>query len=68
LAYWLIELEVEKMSGKVSSYRWVLASLTWLMMFALGASWFCFTPMMTVLAKDVALSYEQLGILVAWFR
>jgi len=53
------------MSGKVSSYRWVLASLTWLMMFALGASWFCFTPMMTVLAKDVALSYEQLGILVA---
>lgn len=53
------------MSRKVSSYRWVLAALTWLMMFALGASWFCFTPMMTTLAKDMALSYEQLGILVA---
>ncbi len=53
------------MGGTASSYRWVLAALTWLMMFALGASWFCFTPMMTVLAKEMALSYEQLGILVA---
>jgi len=53
------------MGGTASSYRWVLAALTWLMMFALGTSWFCFTPMMTVLAKEMALSYEQLGILVA---
>jgi cyanate permease len=53
------------MSGNVSSYRWVLAASTWLMMFTLGASWFCFTPMMTILAKDMAVSYEQLGILVA---
>jgi sugar phosphate permease len=55
----------KRMSNKVSSYRWGLAALTWLMMFALGASWFCFTPMMTALAKDMVLSYEQLGILVA---
>jgi cyanate permease len=53
------------MGEKASPYRWVLAALTWLMMFTLGASWFCFTPMMTVLAREMTLSYEQLGILVA---
>jgi len=42
-----------------------MVALTWLMMFALGASWFCFTPMMTILGRDLALSFEQLGILVA---
>jgi len=53
------------MDEKAPSHRWVMAISTWLMMFALGASWFCFTPMMTLLAEDLALSFEQLGILVA---
>jgi NNP family nitrate/nitrite transporter-like MFS transporter len=35
------------------------------MMFALGMSWFCFTPMMTILAGNLSLSLDQLGILVA---
>jgi sugar phosphate permease len=47
------------------SYRWAMVALTWLMMFALGISWFCFTPMMTILAENLSLSLEQLGILVA---
>jgi MFS family permease len=53
------------MTEGVSSYRWVMVVLTWLMMFALGTSWFCFTPMMTILATNLSLSLEQLGILVA---
>ena len=53
------------MTKEVSSYRWAMVALTWLMMFALGMSWFCFTPMMTILAGNLSLSLEQLGILVA---
>lgn len=53
------------MSKNVSYYRWVMAAGTWLMMFALGASWFCFTPMTVMLAEDLAITFEQQGILVA---
>jgi MFS family permease len=42
-----------------------MVALTGLMMFALGASWFCLMPMMTILTEDLALSSEQFGMLVA---
>lgn len=53
------------MSEKAVSYRWVMAAITWLMMFALGASWFCFTPMIIMLTEDLAVTFEQAGILIA---
>ncbi len=53
------------MSEKVLSYRWVMATITWLMMFALGASWFCFAPMMVMLMEDLTVTFEQVGILIA---
>ena len=53
------------MSGRVPSYRWLMAGVTWLMMFALGASWFCFTPLTLILMDDLAMTFEQVGILVA---
>lgn len=53
------------MSEKVPSYRLVMAAITWLMMFALGASWFCFTPIIIMLMEDLAVTFEQVGILIA---
>jgi len=46
---------------KVSSYRWVMVAVTWLMMFSLGLSWFCVTPM----ESKLGVSYAQFGFLVA---
>jgi cyanate permease len=53
------------MSEKAQSYRWVMAAITWLMLFALGASWFCFTPMIIILMEDLAMTFEQVGIIIA---
>lgn len=53
------------MSEKVPSYRLVMAVITWLMMFALGASWFCFTPMIVIIMEDLAVTFEQVGIIIA---
>jgi len=50
---------------KVSSYRWVMAAVTWLMLFSLGASWFCFTPMIVTMMKELSMNFEQVGFLVA---
>jgi MFS family permease len=46
---------------EASSYRWVMVAVTWLMMFALGLSWFCVTPM----EEKLGVTYEQFGFLVA---
>lgn len=48
-----------------SPYRWVMACITWLMMFSLGAGWFCFTPLVLILMEDLALNFEQVGIIIA---
>jgi cyanate permease len=53
------------MSEKVPRYRWVMAVVTWLMLFSLGTSWFCFPPMITTMMADLGLSLEQAGFLVA---
>lgn len=53
------------MNEKVSSYRWVMAAVTWLMLFSLGASWFCFTPMIVTMMQDLGMNLEQVGFLVA---
>jgi sugar phosphate permease len=49
------------MSEKVSPYRWMMAVVTWLMLFSLGASWFCFIPM----GEKLGITQEQFGFLVA---
>ena len=49
------------MNERVSPYRWVMAALTWLMLFSLGVSWFCITPM----EEKLGITYEQFGFLVA---
>lgn len=46
---------------EASSYRWVMVVVTWLMMFSLGLSWFCVTPMQDKLGVTDA----QFGFLVA---
>jgi cyanate permease len=53
------------MSEKVPRYRWVMAFVTWLMLFSLGTSWFCFPPMIATMMADLGLSLEQAGFLVA---
>lgn len=53
------------MNEQVLPYRWVMAAVTGSMMFALGASWFCFTPMIIMLMEDLAVTFEQAGILIA---
>jgi cyanate permease len=42
-----------------------MAVVTWLMLFSLGTSWFCFPPMITTMMADLGLSLEQAGFLVA---
>jgi MFS family permease len=42
-----------------------MAVITWLMLFSLGTSWFCFPPMITTMMADLGLSLEQAGFLVA---
>lgn len=54
-----------KVNEKVSRYRWVMAAVTWLMLFSLGASWFCFTPMIVTMMGDLGITFEQVGFLVA---
>jgi CP family cyanate transporter-like MFS transporter len=46
-------------------YRWVMAAVTWLMLYSLGASWFCFTSMTTPIMADLGMTLEQVGFLVA---
>lgn len=53
------------MGENLSPYRWVMATITWLMMFSLGASWFCFTPLVLILMEDLVLNFEQVGIIIA---
>lgn len=53
------------MSEKVSPYRWVMAVVTWLVFFSLGASWFCFMPMTVTMMEDLGMTLEQVGLLVA---
>jgi len=53
------------MSEEVSSYRWVMVGITWLMLFAQGMSWFCFSPMMSTLMKDLSMTGEQVGLIIA---
>ena len=53
------------MNEKVSPYRWVMAAVTWLMLFSLGASWFCFTPMIVTMMEELGMTFEQVGFLVA---
>jgi MFS family permease len=52
------------MSENVSPYRWVMATITWLMMFSLGASWFCFTPLALILMEDLSLDFGQVGLII----
>lgn len=52
------------MSECVSRYRWVMATITWLMMFSLGASWFCFTPLALILMEDLSLDFGQVGLII----
>jgi MFS family permease len=52
------------MGELVSRYRWVMAAITWLMMFSLGASWFCFTPMQLILMDDLSLDFGQVGLII----
>jgi MFS family permease len=42
-----------------------MAGVTWLMLFSLGATWFCFTPMMTTVMENLGMNLEQAGFLVA---
>ena len=51
--------------GDDLSYRWVMAAITWLMLFALGSSWFCFTPIIVILMEDLAMTFEQVGVIMA---
>jgi len=53
------------MGESVSSYRWVMVAITWLMLFAQGMSWFCFSPMMSTLMEDLAMTGEQVGLIIA---
>ncbi len=53
------------MSEKVSSYRWVMVAITWLMLFAQGMSWFCFSPMILTLMEDLSMTGEQVGLIIA---
>lgn len=53
------------MSENVSPYRWVMVVVTWLMLFSLGASWFCFTPIAATMKGELGLTFEQIGLLVA---
>ena len=52
------------MGELVSRYRWVMAAITWLMMFSLGANWFCFTPMQLILMDDLSLDFGQVGLII----
>jgi len=54
-----------RMSEEASRYRWVMAFITWLMLFSLGTSWFCFPPMITTIKASLGMSLEQAGFLVA---
>lgn len=49
------------MGEEASSYRWVMVAAAWLIMFSLGLSWFCVTPMQDKLGVTDA----QFGFLVA---
>jgi AAHS family 4-hydroxybenzoate transporter-like MFS transporter len=53
------------MNESVPRYRWVMAVVTWLMLFSLGTSWFCFPAMITTMMADLGISLEQAGFLVA---
>jgi len=53
------------MSERISSYRWVMVAITWLMLFAQGMSWFCFSPMISALMKDLSMTGDQVGLIIA---
>jgi ACS family hexuronate transporter-like MFS transporter len=42
-----------------------MAVVTWLILFAQGISWFCFTPMIDTMKASLDLTYAQFGFLVA---
>jgi MFS family permease len=53
------------MGERIGTYRWVMAGITWLMLFALGISWFCFPPLILRVIKDLTVTFEQVGIIIA---
>jgi len=42
-----------------------MATLMWLMLFALGLSWFCFAPMMLTMMDDLSITFEKAGVIIA---
>lgn len=42
-----------------------MAGITWLMLFALGTSWFCLAPLTLTLMKDLGMTFENVGIMIA---
>jgi MFS family permease len=42
-----------------------MVAITWLMLFAQGISWFCFSPMISTMMEDLAITGEQVGIIIA---
>jgi len=53
------------MSERKEPFRWVMAVVTWMMLFALGASWFSFTPMTVILMEQLSISFQEVGVIIA---
>jgi cyanate permease len=53
------------MRGHFSRYRWAMAAITWLMMFSLGVSWFCFAPLELTLMDELSMDFGQVGLIIS---
>lgn len=42
-----------------------MATLTWLMMFSLGVSWFCFPPLELILMDELSMDFSQAGLIIS---
>jgi len=42
-----------------------MAAITWLMMFSLGVSWFCFAPLELTLMDELSMDFGQVGLIIS---
>ena len=53
------------MEYKLYRYRWVMVALFWLLIFAYGANWFAFSPMLTTFEKQFNIPNWEAHLLIS---
>jgi cyanate permease len=48
-----------------SRYRWIMATLAWLILFGLGFNWLVFAPMMLKIMGELSITFDEAGLIIA---